>query len=172
MNGVASRRDGGTAARLARVLGRLETVAAVLLLVAVVGLVAVAAIARAIGSPIIWSVEIAQLCFVWLCMLSADLALQGERHFGLSLLSDALSPDNRFRLEVANRLLLIFFLGFLLVYAWRNAALMHPRLIGATQMHGSYLHASMVAGLALMLRTLVARTLALWRIGPDDAETG
>ncbi|SFS51824.1 TRAP-type C4-dicarboxylate transport system, small permease component [Sulfitobacter marinus] len=142
---------------------RVETVCAVLLLVAIVVLVAIASIARVVGSPIIWSVEIAQLCLVWLCMLSADLAMQNGRHFGLSLLSDALSPARKRLLELFNRAVLIILLGLLLYYAWHNAHLMHPRLIGATQMHGSYLHASMVVGLCLLLRTMIAQTYAVWR---------
>lgn len=142
---------------------RIETGCAILLLAAIVALVAVASVARAMGSPIIWSVEIAQLCFVWLCMLSADLALQSERHFGLSLLSDALSPRNERLLALANKVVLIGLLGFLLIYAWHNTQLMHPRRIGATQMHGSYIHASMVVGLCLLLRTMISQAIALAR---------
>lgn len=149
---------------------RVETVCAILLLTAIVALVAIASIARAVGSPIIWSVEIAQLCFVWLCMLSADLALQNERHFGLSVLSDALNASNKRLLELANRTVLIGLLGFLLFYAWGNVQLMHPRLIGATQMHASYVHASMVVGLSLLLRTMISQAYVLWRNLPASKE--
>ena len=145
---------------------RVETVCAILLLIAIVVLVAVASIARAVGSPIIWSVEIAQLCFVWLCMLSADLALQSDRHFGLSILSEILSPGKKILLELVNRSVLIILLAFLLYYAWTNMLLMHPRLIGATQMHGSYVHASMVVGLCLLLRTMVSQFLTTLRTSP------
>ena len=150
---------------------RVETVCAILLLIAIVALVAIASIARAVGSPIIWSVEIAQLCFVWLCMLSADLALQSDRHFGLSILSDILSPGKKRLLELANRVVLIVLLAFLLYYAWGNMKLMHPRLIGATQMHGSYIHASMVVGLCLLLRTMISQSFAVWRNPPVEKET-
>lgn len=142
---------------------RVEMGCAIALLAAIVILVAIASIARAVGSPIIWSVEVAQLCFVWLCMLSADLAMQSGRHFGLSILSDRLGPASKWLLELGNRLVLIILLAFLLFYAWKNTALMHPRLVGATQMHGSFIHASMVVGLCLLLRTMVFQTLALWR---------
>lgn len=154
-----------------KIFRRVETVCAILLLTAIVALVAIASIARAVGSPIIWSVEIAQLCFVWLCMLSADLALQNERHFGLSLLSDALNAPKKRLLELTNRVVLIGLLGFLLYYAWSNVALMHPRLIGATQMHASYIHASMVVGLCLMLRTMIVQTYDRWRTPLSAKET-
>lgn len=145
---------------------RIETAFALLLLSLIVVLVAVASIARAVGSPVIWSIEIAQLLFVWLCMISADLALQKQRHFGLSLLSDMLGPSRQRWQELFNRFVLVLFLCFLLVYAVRNTQLMHPRLLGATQMHGSYLHGSMVVGLLLLLRTMLAQMLVIWRKSP------
>jgi TRAP-type transport system small permease protein len=40
---------------------------------------------------------------------------------------------------------------------------MHTRLDGALQIRGSYLHASMVVGFALMIRTLLARLTLLAR---------
>lgn len=157
---------------IARMDGRLrraEGWCALLLLVAIVVLVAGASIARAAGSPIIWSVEVAQLLFAWLCILAADLAMQRDRHFGLSFLVDSLSPQAGRRLAVINHAVLAVLLAFLLFHAWRNMILMHPRLFGATQMHGSWLHASMVAGFALLLRTMLVN---LWRLLAGDAPGG
>ena len=139
---------------------RLEYACAVAIFAGIVVLVGIASIARYLGSPIIWSVEIAQLLFVWECMLAADLALQHNRHFGLGVLLDAVPARLRRLIEVANLLIMIALLGFLTVYAVRNAILMHPRLIGATQMHASLIHTAMPFGLVLMLRTLL---MALWR---------
>lgn len=150
---------------------RAEAFCAMLLLTAIVVLVAAASVARAVGSPIIWSVEIAQLLFVWLCILAADLALQERRHFGLSLLMDNLNAKGQRVLGILNHIVLTVLLVFLFVYAWRNMILMHPRLLGATQMHGSYIHASMVVGLALLLRTMVAHLLELVRDTAPTSET-
>ncbi|AXS41992.1 TRAP transporter small permease subunit [Breoghania sp. L-A4] len=139
---------------------RVEFACACLLLAVIVILVALASVSRAAGSPVIWSIEIAQLLFVWLCMLAADLAMQERRHFGLMLLLDSLPPPLRRWMDVVNHAILSGLLIFLLFYAWRNMVLMHPRLIGATQMHGSIVHASMVVGLALMLRTMIAQLVS------------
>lgn len=139
---------------------RVEYACASLLLAAIVILVGIASISRAMGAPIIWSIEIAQLMFVWLCMLAADLAMQERRHFGLMLLLDNLQEKTRRGVEIANMIVLVVLITFLLFYAWRNMILMHPRLIGATQMHGSFIHASMVVGLALLLRTMLVQC---WR---------
>ncbi|QDL94356.1 TRAP transporter small permease subunit (plasmid) [Paroceanicella profunda] len=139
---------------------RMEYAVAAALLVAVVVLIGAASVARVRGTPIIWSVEVAQLLFAWLAMLAADLALQDGRHFGLALLPDLLPPAARRWLLALNGVVIAGLLGFLLVYAWRNMVLMHPRLVGATQMHGSLIHGSMVLGLALMLRTMLAQILS------------
>lgn len=149
-------------------LQRIEYACAILLLAAIVVLVAIAAITRATGDPIIWSVEIAQLMFVWLCMLAADLALQSQRHFGLMILLDNISPAMRRWVQLANLAILIGLLAFLLYYAWGNMVLMHPRLVGATQMHGSYIHASMVVGLALLMRTMICQFIAKFRQQEHD----
>ncbi len=70
-----------------------------------------------------------------------------------------LDERGRYWLDIINHLVLIGLLAFLFVYAWRNMILMHPRLIGATQMHGSWVHASMVLGMVLLLRTLLSQLI-------------
>jgi TRAP-type C4-dicarboxylate transport system permease small subunit len=136
---------------------RIEMACAAVLLLAIVILVGIASVARYLGSPIIWSIEVAQLAFVWLVMLAADITLQQDRHFRLSLILDRLSPEARHLAEIANTAIMMALLAFLLVYAARNTVLMHPRLIGATQMHASFIHGSLVLGLSLLLRTLTVR---------------
>ncbi|WP_430475768.1 TRAP transporter small permease [Thalassospira lucentensis] len=140
-------------------LKRIEFAFGGMLLVTVVVLVAVASVSRAMGSPIIWSVEMAQLIFAWLCMLAADIAMQEDRHFGLQIVREVVSPRVADVIEIFNIVVIIGFLGFLLYYAWGNMILMHPRLVGAAQINASYIHASMVAGLLLMMRTMVSQLI-------------
>jgi TRAP-type C4-dicarboxylate transport system permease small subunit len=138
-------------------LRRIEFACAAILLVAVVLLVGVASVARVVGSPIIWSIEIAQLLFLWLCIIAIDLALQHERHFGISLVLDNVPAAARRIIEIINIVVMIAFLAYLLRYAWKNMILMHPRLDGALQTPGSYFHASIVVGFILMIRTLAVK---------------
>jgi TRAP-type C4-dicarboxylate transport system permease small subunit len=148
-------------------LRRIEFACAAILLMAVVVLVGVASVARAVGSPIIWSIEIAQLLFLWLCIIAIDLALQQERHFGISLILDNVPAAGRKAIEIVNLVVLIALLAYLLKFAWKNMILMHPRLDGALQTPGSYFHASMVVGFVLMIRTLAVKLLARIRNGAD-----
>lgn len=144
-------------------LRRIEFICASLLLAGIVLLVGGGSITRAFGWPIIWSVEIAELMFLWLCVLAIDLGMQDERHFGLELILDNVSPAMRRAIEAINLIILIGLLIFLLRYAWTNMILMHPRLDGALQLHGSVFHASMVVGFALLLRTLVVKLVKIFR---------
>ena len=144
-------------------LRRIEFACAAILLIAVVILVGVASVARALGSPIIWSIEVAQLLFLWLCIISIDLALQQERHFGISLILDNVPVAGRKAIEIINFIVMIGLLAYLLQFAWRNMILMHPRLDGALQTPGSYFHASMVVGFVLMIRTLTVKLVACIR---------
>lgn len=138
---------------------RIEFACASLLLGAVVILIAVASVARALDAPIIWSIEIAQLIFVWMCIIAADLALQSDRHFGMRLLLDNVPRGLRKAIEIVNIVVLISLLAFLTYYAWGNVILMYPRLDGALLISGSYFHASMLVGFLLPIRTLVAQLI-------------
>lgn len=148
-------------------LKRVEFACATLLLAAVVILVGVASIARAMGSPIIWSIEIAQLLFIWLCIFAIDLALQNDRHFGIGIVLDNLPAAGRKVVEIVNLVILIGLLVYLLQFAWKNTILMHPRLSGALQTPGSYFHASMVVGFLMMIRTLFVRLVETVRRKAD-----
>lgn len=138
-------------------LQRIEYACAGLLLGAVVILVGIAAVTRGMGMPIIWSVEVAQLLFVWLVVIAADLGMQTNRHFGMQILLDNVPPFIRKTTEIANILVMIGLLTMLFYYAWNNTILIHSRLDGALQLPGSYYHGSMVVGFGLLIRTLLVQ---------------
>lgn len=149
-------------------IAKIENACAAILLVGVVILVGVASVARAVGSPIIWSIEIAQLLFLWLCIISIDLALQQDRHFGIGLVLDHLPATGRRIMEIVNLVVMIGLLVYLIRYAWTNMILMHPRLDGALQLPGSWFHASMVIGFALLIRTMCVKLVGCLR-GTGDS---
>ena len=53
-----------------------QCVAIVALLVFITGLVFVAAVMRFYGHPLVWSIDLAQLLFIWLCFLGASRAMR------------------------------------------------------------------------------------------------
>jgi len=142
---------------------RIEISLATTLLAAIVVLVAVAAISRKVGSPIIWSLEVSTALFVWLVVLAVDIAMQQNRHFGLSLLLDNVPPATRRWVELANMAVVAALLVYLLYYACINVPLMQKRMLGALQIPKSYIHLAMPVGIVLWLRTLAVQMHARWR---------
>ncbi len=142
---------------------RLEITLATLLLAAIVVLVAVAAVSRKMGSPIIWSLEVSTALFVWLVVLAVDIAMQQQRHFGLGLVLDNVSPAARRWIGMVNTVVVMGLLIYLLYYAAINVPLMHKRMLGALQIPKSLIHAAMPVGLILWLRTLAVQLHAQFR---------
>ena len=142
---------------------RIEISLATFLLAAIVVLVAVAAVSRKLDSPIIWSLEVSTALFVWLVVLCVDIAMQQDRHFGLSVVLDNVSERNKRLVETANILVIMALLLYLFYYASINVPLMHKRMLGALQIPKSYIHVAMPVGILLWLRTLGVKLYELWR---------
>ncbi len=142
---------------------RFEISLATFLLAAIVILVAFAAVSRKMGSPIIWSLEVSTALFVWLVVICVDIAMQNNRHFGLSIVMDNVPPHAGRMIEIANRIVIMGLLIYLLYYAVINVPLMHKRMLGALQIPKSYIHLAMPVGIVLWLRTLGAQVIEQWR---------
>ena len=66
-------------------LGQIELAICVILLAIITGLVFVASIMRFFGHPLVWSVDLAQLLFIWVCFLGADKAMREKTHLGMEI---------------------------------------------------------------------------------------
>jgi TRAP-type C4-dicarboxylate transport system permease small subunit len=135
-------------------LRRIERAVAGILLVAIVALVVIASGTRYAGAPVIWSLEVTQALFVWLCVLAADLTLQRLGHFSVDLVANLLPRRARHVLEIFNLLLVSAFLGVLIVYGWRFASFTGMRPLPMTGVSSAVATAALPAGFALMLITL------------------
>lgn len=67
-------------------IGKVEYVVGTVLLISIIVLVFVSAFLRLVGLPLVWSVDLSQLMFVWISMIGADLALKKGSHMGVDLL--------------------------------------------------------------------------------------
>jgi TRAP-type transport system small permease protein len=67
--------------------------------------------------PILGSVELSRLLFVWSCFLAAALAYRRRAHVGLSLLVTRLGPRWRKRIEAFSHLLVFGFFAVIFVYS-------------------------------------------------------
>ena len=100
---------------------------------------------------------------VWLVVICVDIAMQQNRHFGLSIILDNVPPRAGRMIEIANRIVIVGLLLYLLYYAVINVPLMHKRMLGALQIPKSYIHLAMPVGIVLWLRTLAVQIFEQWR---------
>jgi TRAP-type transport system small permease protein len=109
---------------------RFEDIISKALLAVITFLVLVAAVSRTIGYPIIWSDDMAQLLFVWLCVLGATRAMRLKLHMSVDYLIKWLPRTQRWLLEMANGVLILGFLLTLAVSGYRLTMLNWERIYG------------------------------------------
>lgn len=136
---------------------RLEDVLSKLLLAAITLLVFFAAIGRTMGYPLIWSVDVAQLLFVWLCVLGANRALRLKIHIGVDMLVIKLPNASRRLLEFALGLLALAFLITLAITGYRLTVMNIQRVFGDSGISYAWVTGAIPAGCALMSVTLAVQ---------------
>ena len=131
-----------------------------LLLAALVVLVIVGSALRYVGFPVIWSVELAQALFIWLCVFAADITLQRAGHFSIDMLANTLPPAARTVLDVFNFLLVAALLATLLYYGTRFAMVTSGRPMPIVGVSQAFETAALPVGFLLMLITTVEQLIA------------
>lgn len=149
-------------------LSRIELLVGVMLLAAIVGLVFIAAVMRFFGTPLIWSVDLAQLLFIWLCFLGANRALRRRVHLGVDLLIQTLDHRKRLALELLLGILVVVFLSVLAVEGVKLTLLNKERLFGDSGIPYAFVTIAVPVGCVFLVFTVVANALeALRRRGEE-----
>jgi TRAP-type C4-dicarboxylate transport system permease small subunit len=144
-------------------LGQIELAICVVLLAIVTGLVFVAAITRFFGYPLVWSVDLAQLLFIWVCFLGADKAMRDKTHLGLEVPVKYVPYKYRFWLEVACTALMLAFLAVLAVKGIDLTVLNLERTFGDSTLSYAWVTAAVPVGCALLGASLVYNLVHAWR---------
>lgn len=129
---------------------RIEDAASKLLLAIITLLVFVAAIARTLGDPMIWSVDVAQLLFIWLCFLGANRAMRIKTHIGVDFFVRKLPMTPRWILEVALGALTLGFLLTLAVTGYQLTLLNWQRVYGDSGISYAWVTGAVPVGCALL----------------------
>jgi TRAP-type C4-dicarboxylate transport system permease small subunit len=148
---------------LSRTIARIEIAAGTALLAIITALVFVAAVMRFFGHPLIWSVDLAQLLFIWLCFFGAAKAMRERSHLGVDFLTRFLPARSRLALETA---LTALFAAFFLVLAWegyRLTVLNKERLFGDSGLSYAWVTIAVPAGCLLLLAAMISNLLESWR---------
>jgi TRAP-type C4-dicarboxylate transport system permease small subunit len=144
-------------------LGQIELAICVLLLAAITGLVFVAAILRFFGHPLTWSVDMAQLLFIWLCMLGATRAMRQKTHLGMEILAKRLSYRNQFLVETVCSVIILAFLAALTIEGFRLTIMNSERTFGDSTLSYSWVTAAVPAGCVFLGIALLYNMVDAWR---------
>lgn len=85
-------------------------------LVAIMVLIFGSGVARSLGAPLGWSMDMATFLFAWTAFFSADVALRGNRHIRVEALVERLPPKLQGAVAVFNYAVILVFLVFLIRY--------------------------------------------------------
>ncbi|MCX8280137.1 TRAP transporter small permease [Phyllobacterium sp. 0TCS1.6C] len=144
-------------------LVQLELAICFALLAGITGLVFVAAIMRFFGHPLIWSVDMAQLLFIWLCFIGANKAMREKSHLGMEVLVSRLRYQRRFWLEVICAVIIIAFLAVLALEGWRLTWLNRERTFGDSTLSYAWVTVAVPVGCVLLGATLVHNMVRAFR---------
>ena len=120
-------------------------------------LVLIGAASRTIGHPLVWSVDMAQMCFAWACVLGADLALKKNVHIEIDILVRHFPIGFRRFLAVLWLIAISAFLAMLVWYGIDLTLMNTERELGDVGISYSWVTSSIPTGCALMLATCVKR---------------
>jgi TRAP-type C4-dicarboxylate transport system permease small subunit len=142
-------------------VGNVETWLSVFMLAAIIVLVFVSAMMRTLKHPVIWSVDLAQLLFVWICMLGADAALKRKAHVGVDLIVKQFPAKIQNTVTLSTYILSILFLGFITYYGVTLCMENYLRKYATLQISYSFGTVAVPIGSIFMILTLIEQTINL-----------
>ncbi len=134
-----------------------EAFLAMLLLAVIVLLVFAAGFMRWFGYPLVWSVDVAQLLFVWVSFLGADMALRKRAHIGIDYLVKRFPALSRAVLDLALGVVVLAFLLTMVVMGYQLTMLNLERQFGDSGISYAFVTAAVPAGCLLLAITLLAQ---------------
>ena len=144
-------------------LAQIELAICVALLAAITGLVFIAAVMRFYGYPLIWSVDMAQLLFIWLCFLGATKAMREKSHLGMEVAVKYLGYRQHLWLQLALSAVVLAFLAVLAVEGYRLTMLNRERSFGDSTLSYAWVTAAVPTGCLLLGISLVYNMVDAWR---------
>ena len=144
-------------------LGQIELAICVVLLALITGLVFVASVTRFFGYPLVWSVDLAQLLFIWVCFLGADKAMREKTHLGMEIPVKYLPSRYRLWLEVTCSVIVLAFLAVLAVKGYELTLLNLERTFGDSTLSYAWVTAAVPVGCALIGASLVYNMVHAFR---------
>jgi len=153
---------------LTDIFSKIEFAVGMALLAVITGLVFVAAVMRFVGAPLIWSVDMAQLLFIWLCFLGACRAMRQRSHLGVDFLVRWLPYRGRLWVETGLAAVII---AFLLALTWHGTKLTFlnmERIFGDSGLSYAFVTSAVPVGSVFLTVSILSNAIAAWKSGPSD----
>lgn len=144
-------------------LNQLELAICVALLAAITGLAFIAAIMRFFGYPLTWSVDMAQLLFIWLCFFGATRAMREKSHLGMEVLVKYLGYKRQLLLEMVCSVITLAFLAALAFQGYKLTVLNTQRTFGDSTLSYSWVTAAVPVGCIMLGIALAYNMVVAWR---------
>lgn len=142
---------------------KIELIIGLLLLSIIVILVFMASIMRFFGHPLIWSVDLAQLLFIWLCFIGTNRALVEKGHLGVDIIVRNFDNKVRFYIESIISVIIIIFLSSLTIKGIQLTLLNKERLFGDSGIPYAFVTIAVPFGCILMTFTVVNNFFHAWK---------
>lgn len=147
------------------ILGKIEFVVGAVLLAIITFLVFIAAVMRFFGHPLIWSVDLAQLLFIWLCFIGAARAMRERAHLGVDFLVRLFPFGTRRVIETGLALLFIAFLLVLATEGYKLTLLNWQRVFGDSGLSYAWVTIAVPIGCVVVAISILSNLILSWRSG-------
>ncbi|NYZ12604.1 TRAP transporter small permease [Azospirillum sp. RWY-5-1] len=142
---------------------QLESIVGRILLATIVLLVFFAGILRSFGHPVVWSVDVAQLLFVWTSFIGADMAMRKRNLIAVDLFVRWVPARSRALLDAALSLVILAFLLTMVVLGYELTLSNLPREFGDSGISYGFVTAAVPVGCLLLAITLAGQLIATLR---------
>ncbi|MDI6024691.1 TRAP transporter small permease [Corticibacterium sp. UT-5YL-CI-8] len=150
--------------RFYKALCAIEVVIAGSFLVLMVLMIFAGGIARSLGYPLNWTIDISTCLFAWACFLSADIAWRKNAMMSIEVVTNKLSSPVQDGLRLLNYGLIAAFLAFLIYYGINLAWISRVRTFqGIPSISYAWVALSLPVGSALLLISTILKIRAQLR---------
>lgn len=133
------------------------------LLVIITLLVFAAAVMRHFGHPLIWSVDLAMLLFIWLCFIGAFKAMRERGHLGVDFAVRLLPHQGRLWVETFMTGVALVFFAVLAVEGTKLTLMNTARSFGDSGLSYAWVTIAVPVGCVLLSVAMIANAIEAWR---------
>ncbi len=145
---------------------RLELYTVAVILLAISSLVFVSAIARTVGRPLNWAVDISMLLFAWMVFLGGDVVIRETNLISVDMFQKKLPPWLQKALMLIFYAMMLAFLFILVRYGMPLLYRNRKRMFQSTNISYSWCTLSVPVGAFLMAVSTAIRAVRLFRSKP------